>query len=82
MSIATPRLFDLDQRDRPDPGRALRKGTCFNSREMYVSKDGNPATHRIDQFLLGPGGRADDWRDLVEAALPTVFGYFAMILAQ
>jgi arginine decarboxylase len=33
-----------------------------------MSKDGNPATHRIDQFLLGPGGRADDWRDLVEAA--------------
>ncbi len=33
-----------------------------------MSKDSKPATHRIDQFLLGPGGRADDWRDLVEAA--------------
>jgi hypothetical protein len=33
-----------------------------------MSKDGKAATHRIDQFLLGPGGRADDWRDLVEAA--------------
>jgi arginine decarboxylase len=26
------------------------------------------APHRIDQFFNGPGGRADDWRDLVEAA--------------
>jgi arginine decarboxylase len=24
--------------------------------------------HRIDQFFSGPGGRADDWRDLVDAA--------------
>jgi hypothetical protein len=23
---------------------------------------------RIDKFFLGPGARADDWRDLVEAA--------------
>jgi arginine decarboxylase len=33
-----------------------------------MSKDAKPASHRIDQFLLGPGGRADDWRDLVDAA--------------
>jgi arginine decarboxylase len=33
-----------------------------------MSKNGKPAMHRIDQFLLGPGGRADDWRDLVDAA--------------
>ncbi len=26
------------------------------------------APHRIDQFFNGPGGRADNWRDLVEAA--------------
>jgi len=26
------------------------------------------AQKRIDQFLNGPGGRADDWRDLVEGA--------------
>src|SRR5262245_46806336 len=26
------------------------------------------AQHRIDRFMNGPGGRADDWRDLVEAA--------------
>lgn len=26
------------------------------------------AQHRIDKFMNGPGGRADDWRDLVEAA--------------
>src|SRR5205085_5467307 len=33
-----------------------------------MSKDTKPAQKRIDQFLSGPGGRADDWRDLVEAA--------------
>ena len=33
-----------------------------------MSKDAKPAQKRIDQFLTGPGGRADDWRDLVEAA--------------
>ena len=33
-----------------------------------MSKDTKPAQKRIDQFLNGPGGRADDWRDLVEGA--------------
>jgi len=33
-----------------------------------MSKDPKPAQKRIDQFLNGPGGRADDWRDLVEGA--------------
>ncbi len=33
-----------------------------------MSKDAKPAEKRIDQFISGPGGRADDWRDLVEAA--------------
>jgi arginine decarboxylase len=33
-----------------------------------MSKDTKPAQKRIDQFLNGPGGRADDWRDLIEAA--------------
>lgn len=33
-----------------------------------MSKDPKPAEKRIDQFISGPGGRADDWRDLVEAA--------------
>jgi len=33
-----------------------------------MSKDAKPAQKRIDQFLNGPGGRADDWRDLVEGA--------------
>src|SRR3979411_3456440 len=33
-----------------------------------MSKDTQPAQKRIDQFLTGPGGRADDWRDLIEAA--------------
>jgi arginine decarboxylase len=33
-----------------------------------MSNDSKPAQKRIDQFFSGPGGRADDWRDLVEAA--------------
>src|SRR3954462_8695430 len=33
-----------------------------------MSKDAKAAEKRIDQFISGPAGRADDWRDLVEAA--------------
>jgi arginine decarboxylase len=33
-----------------------------------MSKDARPAQKRIDRFFSGPGGRADDWRDLAEAA--------------
>lgn len=33
-----------------------------------MSKDAKSAQKRIDQFFTGPGGRADEWRDLVEAA--------------
>jgi arginine decarboxylase len=33
-----------------------------------MSNNGKPAQKRIDQFFSGPGGRADDWRDLLEAA--------------
>jgi arginine decarboxylase len=33
-----------------------------------MSRDAKPTQKRIDQFSSGPGGRADDWRDLVEAA--------------
>ncbi|MGY4306377.1 arginine decarboxylase [Bradyrhizobium sp. USDA 4369] len=33
-----------------------------------MSKDGKPTQKRIDQFFSGPGGRADEWRDLVDAA--------------
>lgn len=33
-----------------------------------MSKDAKPTQKRIDQFFTGPGGRADEWRDLVEAA--------------
>ncbi len=33
-----------------------------------MSSDTKPTQKRIDQFFSGPGGRADDWRDLVEAA--------------
>jgi arginine decarboxylase len=33
-----------------------------------MPSDIKPAQKRIDQFFSGPGGRADDWRDLLEAA--------------
>jgi arginine decarboxylase len=33
-----------------------------------MSNDTKPGQKRIDQFFSGPGGRADDWRDLVQAA--------------
>jgi hypothetical protein len=33
-----------------------------------MSNDGKPTKELIDQFFSGPGGRADDWRDLLEAA--------------
>jgi arginine decarboxylase len=33
-----------------------------------MSNDTQPGQKRIDQFFSGPGGRADDWRELVEAA--------------
>ncbi|MBR1202976.1 MULTISPECIES: decarboxylase [unclassified Bradyrhizobium] len=33
-----------------------------------MANDAKPAPQRIDQFFSGPGGRADNWRDLVEAA--------------
>ena len=33
-----------------------------------MSKDAKSARKRIDLFLSGPGARADDWRDLVDAA--------------
>lgn len=36
--------------------------------EREMSKDAKPAQKRIDQFFSGRGGRADDWRDLVETA--------------
>jgi arginine decarboxylase len=33
-----------------------------------MSRDAKPTQKRIDQFLSGPGARADDWRDLVAGA--------------
>jgi arginine decarboxylase len=33
-----------------------------------MSNDAKATNKRIDQFFSGPGGRADAWRDLVEAA--------------
>ena len=33
-----------------------------------MSNAAKPTTKRIDQFFSGPGARADDWRDLTEAA--------------
>src|SRR5258705_2280978 len=34
----------------------------------HMSSDTKPAQTRIDRFFTGPGGRADEWRDLVNAA--------------
>jgi arginine decarboxylase len=36
--------------------------------ERSMSKDAKSQEARIDQFFSGPGGRADNWRDLVDAA--------------
>src|SRR5882757_9997434 len=33
-----------------------------------MSNDTKPTQTRIDRFFTGPGGRADNWRDLVDAA--------------
>ena len=33
-----------------------------------MAKETQVQDHRIDQFFSGPGARADQWRDLVEAA--------------
>lgn len=33
-----------------------------------MSRDAGPTQRRIDQFFSEPGARADDWRDLVDAA--------------
>jgi arginine decarboxylase len=39
-----------------------------------MAKDATPVQKRIDQFFSGPGGRADDWRELAEAAKASVQG--------
>src|SRR4051794_26490188 len=57
----------MDQETTGGPAAPSGKRPLFSGR-YDMSKDGKTAAHRIDQFLLGPGGRADDWRDLVEAA--------------
>src|SRR3954463_11590060 len=50
-------------------GRALRYSSDpAKTGRTSMSKDAKPAQKRIYQFISGPGGRADDWRDLVEAA--------------
>src|SRR4051812_32282438 len=41
---------------------------CPGIGRTSMSKNGNSAQKRIDQFFSGPGARADDWRDLAEAA--------------
>src|SRR3954468_20412357 len=43
----------------------IRHHLCWR---MNMSKNGKSAQKRIDQFFSGPGGRADDWRDMVDAA--------------
>src|SRR3978361_311633 len=47
--------------------RTSRSAITFAWR-MSMSKNGKSAQKRIDQFFSGPGGRADDWRDLACAA--------------
>src|SRR4051794_27077554 len=51
-------------------GRPSRSAITFTqeSGSASMSKETKSAQKRIDQFFSGPGGRADDWRDLVEAA--------------
>src|SRR5437868_3498252 len=44
------------------------RSSIRHRREKIMLKDAKPSQKRIDQFLSGPGARADDWRDLVEAA--------------
>src|SRR4051812_25841188 len=51
--------------ERPSPSiitSALRIG------RTSMSRNAESAQRRIDQFFSGPGARADDWRDLVDAA--------------
>src|SRR4051794_22645118 len=50
-----------------DPSPRFRI-THRKGRERNMTKDAGSPQKRIDQFFFGPGGRADDWRDLVEAA--------------
>ena len=70
-----PHRVDLDQGSEWRGTRSAERhrtlhaiDTSRQDRERDMSKDAKPAQKRIDQFLYGPGGRADDWRDLVEAA--------------
>src|SRR5712675_1283773 len=60
--------LDLDQRSGRAGGHDPTSHHLRKDRERDMSKDAKPAQKRIDQFLSGPGGRADDWRDLVEGA--------------
>src|SRR6202008_5025823 len=60
--------LDLDQRSERAGGHDPTSHYPCKDREKDMSKDTKPAQKRIDQFLSGPGGRADDWRDLVEGA--------------
>ena len=49
-------------------GASIGEMTPQLPRRYDMANDAKPAQKRIDQFLSGPGGRADDWRDLVEGA--------------
>ena len=56
--------MDLDQSELLELARASNERPRADQ-EIIMSKS---ALHRIDQFFNGPSGRADNWRDLAEAA--------------
>src|SRR5258705_4762902 len=60
--------LDMDQRSGREGGHDPAGHHPREDRERDMSQDTKPAQKRIDQFLNGPGGRPDDWRDLMEGA--------------
>src|ERR1700741_3404775 len=42
--------------------------TSIASQEEIMPNDTTSSQKPIGQFVSGPGGRADDWRDLIEGA--------------
>src|SRR3954451_8885519 len=60
--------LDLDQRSGRAGEQVPTSLQLRADRENDMPSDPKPTQKRIDQFISGPGGRADDWRDLVEAA--------------
>lgn len=59
------RRLDLNQAS-VEPQVPHSRSNTFNVRERPMQEQ--HAERRIDQFFSGPGARADDWRELVNAA--------------